>query len=137
MERRRWVAFLFAVVLWPFIGAANAEGSTMNGTWRIENMVLELFDCQQLVCGRIVWIGEVAKRPTQCGKTIVWGLVQRGPTAWQGGAILDPNDGKTYRLSATFQPNGELRARIFEGIELLGKTKMLKRVDVNSLSGWC
>jgi uncharacterized protein (DUF2147 family) len=137
MERRWWAAFLFAVAVWPVFGFANAEASSMNGTWRIENLVLEIFDCQQLVCGRIVWIDEAAKRPTQCGKIIVWGLAQTGPITWKGGAIFDPNDGKTYRLSATFQPNGELRARIFQGIELLGKTKMLKRVGVNSLSGWC
>jgi uncharacterized protein (DUF2147 family) len=109
----------------------------MNGTWRIENLVLEIFDCQQLVCGRIAWIGDESLRPTQCGKTIVWGLAQATPTAWNGGAILDPTDGRTYRLSATFQPDGELRARIFLGIEPLGKTKMLKRVDIGSFSGRC
>ena len=109
----------------------------MNGTWRIENLVLEIFDCQQLVCGRIVWIGDETLRPTQCGKTIVWGLAQATPTAWNDGAILDPTDGKTYRLSATFQPDGELRARIFIGFEPLGQTKMLKRVDIRSFSGRC
>ena len=103
----------------------------------IENLVLEIFDCQQLVCGQIVWIGEEALRPAQCGKTIVWGLAQTTPTAWNGGAILDPKDGKTYRLSATYQPDGELRARIFLGIEPLGQTKMLKRVDIHSFSGRC
>jgi len=137
MRRRRWAIIPLAIVIWAGLNIARAEASTMNGTWRIENMVLEIFDCQQLVCGRIVWIGEEAKRPAQCGQTIVWGLAQRGPTVWEGGAIHDPNDGKTYNLSATFQPNGELRARIFEGVELLGKTKMLRRVGANSLTGWC
>ena len=137
MDRRWWAAFLFAVAAWPGLGVANAETSAMNGTWRIENLVLDIFDCQQLVCGRIAWIDDAAKRATQCGKIIVWGLTQTGPTTWKGGAIFDPNDGKTYRLSATFQPDGELRARIYQGIELFGKTKMLKRVDLNSLSGRC
>ena len=137
MGRRFWVALLFATTLWPFFSIANAEASTMNGTWRIENMVLEIFDCQQLVCGRIVWIGEEAKRPTQCGQTIVWGLAQKAPTVWEGGAIHDPANGKTYSLSATYQPDGVLRARIFEGVEVLGKTKMLRRVGEKSLPGWC
>jgi uncharacterized protein (DUF2147 family) len=125
------------MALWPFLSASKADASTMNGTWRIENMVLEIFDCQQLVCGRIVWIGEEAKRPTQCGKTIVWGLSQKSPTVWKDGAIHDPNTDKTYSLSATFQPDGELRARIFQGVEVLGQTKMLRRVGEKSLSGWC
>ncbi len=58
------------------------------------------------------------------------------PTAWNDGAILDPTDGKTYRLSADFfQPDGELRARIFIGFQPLGQTKMLKRVDIRSFLG--
>ena len=137
MERRWLAAFLFAVSVWLVFGFVNAEASSMNGTWRIENFVLDIFDCQQFVCGRIVWIEEPAKRPTYCGKIIVWGLVQTGPTTWKGGTLFNPNDGKKYRLSATFQPNGELRARIFQVIELLGETKMLNRVGANSLPGWC
>ena len=137
MRRRWWLAVFLSALALPAFGVRNADASSMNGTWRIENLVLEIFDCQQLVCGRIVWIGEEALRPAQCGKTIVWGLAQTTPTAWNGGAILDPKDGKTYRLSATYQPDGELRARIFLGIEPLGQTKMLKRVDIHSFSGRC
>jgi len=56
---------------------------------------------------------------------------------WTGGAILDPNDGKTYRLSATYEPNGTLHARIFTGIPLFGKTEILNRVDVRNFTGQC
>ena len=49
----------------------------------------------------------------------------------------DPNDGKTYKLSATYEPDGTLRARIFIGIPILGKTEILKRVDVRSLTEMC
>jgi len=137
INRQWWLAFFVATLALRGFGTGGAAASSMNGTWRIENLVLEIFDCQQLVCGRIVWIGDQALRAAQCGKTIVWGLAQATPTAWNGGAILDPNDGKTYRLSATFQPDGELRARIFLGIEPLGETKMLKRVDLDTFSGRC
>jgi len=137
MNRRWWTALFVTALAFPAFGVGNADASSMNGTWRIENLVLEIFDCQQLVCGRIVWIGDESLRQTQCGKTIVWGLAQATPTAWNDGAILDPNDGKTYRLSATFQPDGELRARIFLGFEPLGQTKMLKRVDIRSYSDRC
>src|ERR1700688_94074 len=64
MNRRWWLAFLLAVLVMPAFGAGNADASSMNGTWRIENLVLEIFDCQQLVCGRIVWIGDETLRPT-------------------------------------------------------------------------
>jgi uncharacterized protein (DUF2147 family) len=64
-------------------------------------------------------------------------LAPAGRVQWSGGAILDPNNGKTYRLSAKYQPDGTLRARIFEGISLLGKTEILARVDVSSFDGKC
>jgi uncharacterized protein (DUF2147 family) len=119
------------------IGLAKAEASQTDGTWRVENLVLRIFDCQQQVCGRIAWINEAAKRPSQCGQTIIWGLAPIAQNEWAGGAILDPNDGKTYRLSASYKPDGTLHARIFEGIPLFGKTEILNRADIRNFEGQC
>jgi hypothetical protein len=33
-----------------------AEASPVNGAWIIRDLVLDIFDCDSLVCGRIVWI---------------------------------------------------------------------------------
>ena len=46
-------------------------------------------------------------------------------------------NGKTYQLSATYEPDGTLHARIFKGTPLLGKTEVLKRVDVRDLVVRC
>src|ERR1700728_5514358 len=62
-------AFLLAVV--PFSRAA--EASPVDGAWIIRDLVLDIFDCDSMVCGRIVWIREPARRSSQCGRTIVWG----------------------------------------------------------------
>ena len=57
------------------------------------------------------------KRPSAIPmpQTIIWGLAP-ALNEWTGGAILDPNYGKTYWLSASYEPDGTLRPRIFEGI---------------------
>jgi uncharacterized protein (DUF2147 family) len=128
---------LMTVATFLAIGLARAEASQTDGTWRVENLVVRIFDCQQQVCGRIAWINEAAKRQSQCGQTIIWGLAPSAQNEWTGGAILDPNDGKTYRLSASYEPDGTLHARIFEGIPLLGKTKILSRVDIRNFEGRC
>jgi uncharacterized protein (DUF2147 family) len=128
---------LFAGLLWQAAGSGAAGSSFIEGTWRTEDLVLNIFDCNSQVCGRIVWIGDPARRPSQCGKVIVWGLKSTSVSQWAGGSILDPDDGATYDLAAYYQPNGTLRARIFRGIELLGKTKILTRVPQRSLTGWC
>jgi uncharacterized protein (DUF2147 family) len=133
--KRRIAASLLAAVL--MTRAAKAEASPVDGTWIIRDLVLHISDCGRLVCGQIVWLQDAKRRPSQCGKTIVWGLEARGPNEWAGGSILDLDKNRTYNLSATYEPEGTLRARIFKGIPLLGKTEILKRVDVEELVGRC
>jgi uncharacterized protein (DUF2147 family) len=133
----RLAGWLLAAFLWQSTSFDAAGSSFIDGTWRIDDLVLDIFSCDKLVCGRIVWIGDAARRPSQCGTTIVWGLKSTGPSEWRDGSILDPDDGATYSLSAKFQRDGTLRARIFRGIELIGRTKILQRVPLRSLAGWC
>jgi uncharacterized protein (DUF2147 family) len=134
---KRRITPLLAAVLLSMAGIGAAQASSVDGTWIIRDLVLHIFDCEQSVCGRIVWLKDERRRSSQCGKTIIWGLEAKGPTDWAGGSILDPNNGKTYQLSATYEPDGTLRARIFKGIPLLGKTEILKRIDVQELVGRC
>ena len=126
-----------AVLAFLLIGAGRAEASQADGTWMIQNLVLRIFDCEQSVCGQIVWIKEEAKRPSQCNKVIIWGLAAAAQNEWTGGAILDPNNGRTFQLKATYEPDGTLHARIYKGTPLLGKTEILNRVDVRNFTGQC
>jgi uncharacterized protein (DUF2147 family) len=134
---RRMVLVLAVVLVCLVVGFGTAEASQADGTWRIHNLVLRIYDCQQSICGRIVWMKDAAEHPAQCGQTIIWGLAPATPNEWTGGSILDPNDGKIYQLSATYERDGTLRARIFKGIPLFGKTEILNRVDVRNFTGQC
>jgi uncharacterized protein (DUF2147 family) len=136
MKIKAWIVALLLMVLAAF-GVESAAASSVDGTWVIEHLVLNIFDCQNLVCGRIVGIQDPARRPSQCGQTIVWGLASAGPAEWTGGSILDPDNGEIYRLSATLQSDGTLRARIYKGLPMLGRTKILKRTDLRSITGRC
>lgn len=135
---RRWIAAsLFAVSTLSMGSGARATAPSVTGTWLIRDLVLRIFDCESHVCGRIVWLRNAKRRPAQCGKTIVWGLKADGPNEWSGGSIRDPDNEKTYRLSAAIQPDGTLRARIFKGVPVLGRTEILRRVDLREFSGQC
>jgi uncharacterized protein (DUF2147 family) len=135
IARSRFAGALMALLLLSLIGVQRAEASPADGAWLIKGLVLHIFDCQHPVCGRIVWIGRAARRPTQCGKTIVWGLPAQGRNEWADGSILDPDDGRVYRLAATLETDGTLHARIFKGVPLFGRTEILTRVDIRSLTG--
>ena len=117
--------------------AGSGTASEVDGLWRVRDLVLIIYDCQAAVCGKIVWIDDPVRRRSQCGRVIVWGLAHEGPSKWGGGYILDPDDEKTYRLAALYELGNTLRARIYKGIPLLGKTEVLQRVDPNGMTGRC
>jgi hypothetical protein len=87
IARSRFAGALMALLLLSLIGVQRAEASPADGAWLIKGLVLHIFDCQHPVCGRIVWIGDAARRPAQCGKTIVWGLPAQGRNEWADGSI--------------------------------------------------
>ena len=87
---KRRITPLLAAVLLSMAGIGAAQASSVDGTWIIRDLVLHIFDCEQSVCGRIVWLKDERRRSSQCGKTIIWGLEAKGPTDWAGGSILIP-----------------------------------------------
>jgi uncharacterized protein (DUF2147 family) len=123
--------------LLAFFVAGSAAAKTVSGTWKIQDLVLHIYDCRSRVCGRIVGIEDPARRRSDCGRIIVWGLAGNGPNKWDGGSILDPDDNDVYQLSAVFQSDGTLHARIYKDFPMLGQTEILRRVDLRSLRGQC
>jgi uncharacterized protein (DUF2147 family) len=128
-----FVAALAGLIIssWPVVAAP------VDGKWAIQDLILEIYDCQNFVCGRVAWTKDPHRRELDCGRTIVWGLSPSGPETWDHGSIYDTTDGNTYRLKASLNPDGTLQARIFRGIPLLGKTEILRRVGSKPQSGWC
>ena len=52
------------------------------------------------------------------------------PGKWEGGEILDPENGKTYRASLILSSDGRrLDVRGYIGTPLLGRTQIWQRVD--------
>ena len=66
---------------------------------------------------------EKKDQPVQ-GMTILWGLEKDGAD-WNGGFILDPEDGKTYRSKLRVTDGGEkLEVRGYIGFSLFGRTQV-------------
>lgn len=52
------------------------------------------------------------------------------PGVWEGGDILDPENGKVYRVRLTLSPDGRrLEVRGYIGTPLLGRTQVWTRVE--------
>ena len=66
---------------------------------------------------------EKKDQPVQ-GMTILWGLEQ-DDEEWNGGFILDPDNGKTYRSELRVTGDGEkLEVRGYIGFSLFGRTQV-------------
>ncbi|XQA75060.1 DUF2147 domain-containing protein [Xanthomonas sacchari] len=67
--------------------------------------------------------GERKGKPIK-GMTILWGLKPDGTAVWDGGSVLDPAKGKTYKAKVTLTDGGKkLQMRGYIGIEALGRTQ--------------
>ena len=63
------------------------------------------------------------------GMTILWGLTKQGDE-YQGGEILDPENGKVYRSRMKLVDNGKkLDVRGFIGISLFGRSQIWIREE--------
>jgi uncharacterized protein (DUF2147 family) len=61
------------------------------------------------------------------GMTIMWG-VTRDYDVWDGGKILDPKNGKTYKVKLTLKDGGQkLDVRGYIGFALLGRSQIWER----------
>lgn len=64
------------------------------------------------------------------GLTVINGLKSTGATTYDGGTILDPKDGKTYKSKAELSKDGKtLKVRGYMGVSALGRNQTWYRVN--------
>ena len=154
---RHWpiTAGLIAAMALLEVSAAKAQTAVPEGVWLIDKKAaVQIFDCEGLMCGRILWLykprdtqGELlldSKNPDPalrqrplCGLTMLWNLQPVAPDRWKIGWFYNPDNGKTYRVSAQLKSDDVMVARIYVGVPLFGKTKTLERIPHGTTEGWC
>jgi uncharacterized protein (DUF2147 family) len=148
-------AALAASVVALAAAPSTAPPHIPQGVWLMDGRVaVQIHDCAQLMCGRIIWLrvprdaGGVLDRDKNnpdpalrdrklCGLTILRGLRPTGGNRWKDGQFYNPDDGKTYRVTAQIKSPDQMVARIYLGLPILGQTKTLDRVTHDTTEGWC
>jgi uncharacterized protein (DUF2147 family) len=140
-------AFRLALLL-VWIGVPSAWGASTSpvGTWHTIDEdghatgTVQLWEQDSLLYGRIVAIDDPVKAHYVCrdctddrknapllGLQFMRGLHEDGDH-WDGGEILDPRTGQTYRCTIRVIDGGEkLLVRGFLGISLFGRTQTWTR----------
>ena len=140
---------LIALALAVAEGAALAQ-TTPVGLWKTidddgktEKSLVRITESGAAVSGRVEKIFDLSKASEVCrecsderknqavmGMTIIRGAKKGDDGAWGGGDILDPNNGKVYKLRLKPVDGGKrLEVRGYIGMPLLGRTQTWIRVE--------
>lgn len=148
-------ALLLTASMVLVVPRATASAAVPEGVWLIDGKAaVQIFNCGGLLCGRILWLqtprdpqGQLnrdrhnpdpaLRQRRLCGLTILWGLRSAGPNRWEGGWFYNPEDGKTYNVTAELTSADLIVARIYSGARIFGQTKSLLRIPHGTSDGWC
>jgi len=141
----------FVGLLLAGASAAALAQATPAGLWmtiddesRQEKSLVRIVDSGGVLSGRIEKLLDAGKQDARCdkctdsrkdqpvtGMTILEGVKKNADEAWwDGGSILDPNNGKTYKVRLTPKDGGKsLEVRGYIGMPLLGRTQTWQRVE--------
>ena len=132
-------------------GTAAWAQSSPAGLWRTidddgktEKSHVRIAESGGTLSGRIEKIADPSKQSARCaecegarkdqpvlGMTIIEGVRRAsGADHWDGGTILDPNNGKVYKVRMTLKDGGRaLEVRGYVGMPLLGRSQTWQRVE--------
>ena len=141
---------VIAAALIAMAGSAFAQ-ATPAGLWRTidddtkqELSQVRITDAGGVLSGKIEKLADASRSDAKCNKceggrkdqpivgmTIIEGAKKHADEAyWDGGSILDPNNGKTYKVRLTPQDGGKtLAVRGYVGAPMLGRTQTWIRVE--------
>lgn len=136
-----------ALVFFP--GHVKAREDSPVGTWKtiddgknIERSIVKVWENKGKYYARVQKVfflpddsricdkcdGKRKNKPIE-GMVIMWGVEQKGKNRWDGGRILDPENGKIYRVKLRLTDNGKkMKVRGYIGFSLLGRTQIWHRL---------
>ena len=144
------IKLIAAAALLAAAGTAFAQATPV-GLWKTiddetkaEKSHVRISEADGVLSGRIEKLLDPKKQDSKCdkctdarkdqkilGMTIIEGVKKAaGEDYWDGGTILDPNKGETYKVRMTPVDGGKkLEVRGYVGMPLLGRTQTWIRVE--------
>lgn len=127
-----------------YAGATSADAVTGHWFTKDDKSVVEIFQCGETFCLKIVWLKEPLEddgspkidknNPDPSLRNVpIVGLVigsgfQYADGVWKNGSIYDPDNGKTYSCKLSLDGD-TLNVRGYIGVSLFGRTEQWKRKD--------
>ncbi len=138
------IKLLVLLLTLPFISfSQNVIGKwkTIDDVTGNAKSIVEVYEKDGKIYGeiaQILTVGEENKVCSECkgdlknepitGMVILQNLSKDG-SEWNGGTILDPNNGKTYKCYITLENDKKLKVRGYIGFSLIGRTQYWYRIE--------
>ncbi|MFN3629308.1 MAG: DUF2147 domain-containing protein [Casimicrobiaceae bacterium] len=145
MQPRATLIAVLGLTLGPMAYAQSPVGlwRTIDDQTGKERSLVRITETGGVLSGKIEKIADPTKQDARCdectderkgqpvlGMTIIRNVKRGEGGVWEGGDILDPNNGKVYRVRLTPIEDGKkLQVRGFLGVALLGRTQTWVRVE--------
>lgn len=135
--------------MWGILGVTlllsqgTAYGSGLTGLWlsKKQDVAVRITSCNHNIdqlCGHIAWVApdEFARKPNLCGTQVLWGGKLQGDdlAAWEGATLYQADDEKYYNAKLWLEDKDKLSLRGYLGVPMIGKTKILTRIDESHYS---
>ncbi len=139
----------FTVALAAMLASIGVGAQSPAGLWKTvddatgkEKSYVRLTEANGVVTGKIEKLLDPTKQDAKCdecsderkgqpvtGMTIIRNVKKDGDV-WAGGDILDPNNGKVYKVRLTLgADNKKLEVRGYIGAPILGRTQTWQRLE--------
>ncbi|MDR6845869.1 DUF2147 domain-containing protein [Flavobacterium granuli] len=139
-------SIVFSLVVF-FAMIFNVQGQTVLGKWKTiddetgeTKSIVEVYEKSGKVYGKVVEILRADHKKDVCSKcegadknkpilgmVIINGLKKDG-SEYNGGTILDPENGKKYKCYITLESPDKLKLRGYIGLSIMGRTQYWSRV---------
>lgn len=139
---------LWTIILVSLLTMTGIHAQDVFGKWRTiddntgeARSVVEVFERDGKVYGKIIAITDPDKRDRVCGKCsgddrnrpligleILKGLEKSGDK-YEDGYITDPDNGKRYKSYIELVDENTLKVRGFMGLAIIGRTQIWERVQ--------
>lgn len=130
-----------------FLMIGNAQSQTVLGKWKTiddetgeAKSIVEVYEKSGKVYGKVVEILRADHKKDICSKCdgvdknkLILGMVimnglSKDGSEYNGGTILDPQNGKKYKCYITLESPDKLKLRGYVGISIVGRTQYWTRV---------
>jgi uncharacterized protein (DUF2147 family) len=110
---------------WKNVDTATGKTKSIIQIWQAEDNTLQ---------GKVIkTFPKVNTTSAQAIGTVILSGLMAHENQWNGGKIVDPENGKTYQCSLNLAENGKkLNVRGYIGIPILGHSQTWERVDLMS-----